>query len=99
MDAFANLGNAVAQNNLGLMYANGKGVIQDYKTAVKWYRLAAEQGNADAQFNLGLMYGMGRGVIRDPVYAHMWYNIAASNGARNAANVRNARHSNNPIPT
>ena len=86
----ANLGNAVAQNNLGLMYANGKGVIQDYKTAVKWYRLAAEQGNADAQFNLGLMYGMGRGVIRDPVYAHMWYNIAASNGARNAANVRNA---------
>jgi len=26
------------------MYANGEGVLQDYKEAVKWYRLAAEQG-------------------------------------------------------
>ena len=36
-------GNAFAQNNLGVMYANGEGVPQDYKTAVKLYRLAAEQ--------------------------------------------------------
>jgi hypothetical protein len=31
------------------MYDKGKGVPQDYKIAVKWYRLAAEQGNAIAQ--------------------------------------------------
>jgi TPR repeat protein len=30
------------------MYANGKGVPEDDKEAVKWYRLAAEQGYADA---------------------------------------------------
>ncbi len=34
------------------MYEEGQGIPQDYKTAVKWYRLAAEQGYADAQFNL-----------------------------------------------
>ena len=34
------------------MYDNGIGVPQDYKTAVKWYRLAAEQGYAYAQTNL-----------------------------------------------
>ena len=49
-------GNAVAQNNLGLMYHNGWGVPQDYKEAVYWYRLAVEQGYAIAQYNLGLMY-------------------------------------------
>ena len=52
----AKQGDAVAQYNLGVMYAQGQGVPQDYKTAVKWYRLAAEQGNADAQYNLGVMY-------------------------------------------
>jgi uncharacterized protein len=35
-----------AQNNIGLMYKNGNGVVQDYAEALKWYRLAAEQGNA-----------------------------------------------------
>ena len=35
-----------AQYNLGRMYVNGWGVPQDYKTAVKWYTLAAEQGYA-----------------------------------------------------
>ena len=44
-----------AQYNLALMYSNGKGVIEDDKEAVKWYRLAAEQGYAVAQYNLGAM--------------------------------------------
>ena len=38
----AEQGYAGAQYNLGLIYANGKGVTQDYKEAVKWYRKAAE---------------------------------------------------------
>ena len=48
----AKQGNASAQHNLGVMYASGRGVPQDYKTAVKWYRLAAEQGYAIAQTSL-----------------------------------------------
>ena len=34
------------------MYDRGKGVAKDDKTAVKWYKLAAEQGHARAQYYL-----------------------------------------------
>ncbi|MGB7369299.1 MAG: sel1 repeat family protein, partial [Methylovirgula sp.] len=44
--SLADQGNADAQYNLGVMYANGQGVPQDYAEAAKWYRLAADQGNA-----------------------------------------------------
>ncbi len=40
----AEQGNAIAQNNLGLMYDQGRGVPQDDARAVKWYSKAAEQG-------------------------------------------------------
>ena len=61
----AEQGNSSAQLNLGLMYDEGQGVLQDYKEAVKWYRLAAEQGYSKAQYNLGLMYYKGLGVPQD----------------------------------
>ena len=80
LDTLANQGNASAQYNLGVMYANGHGVPQDHKTAVKWYTLAANQGDAHAQYNLGLAYETGRGVPQNYVYAHMRLNIAASSG-------------------
>jgi TPR repeat protein len=38
-----------AQRWLGLMYAMEEGVPLDYKTALKWHKLAAEQGDAYAQ--------------------------------------------------
>jgi TPR repeat protein len=44
--------NADAQNNLGVMYFNGDGVPKNYKTAAKWWKLAAEQGDNNAQNNL-----------------------------------------------
>ncbi len=53
---------------------------QDYKAAVKWYRLAAEQGNASAQFNLGLRYDNGQGVPQDYKEAVKWYRLAAEQG-------------------
>ena len=74
----AEQGIASAQNNLGGMYTQGRGVSQDYQEALKWYRRAAEQGIASAQNNLGLMYENGRGVRRDLIHAHMWYNVAAA---------------------
>jgi TPR repeat protein len=76
----AEQGDAAAQYNLGWMYENGNGVLQDYAEAVRWYRLAAEQGNARAQTNLGGKYEFGSGVLQDNVKAHMWYNIGAANG-------------------
>jgi len=40
----AEAGDAVAQYSLGVSYATGRGVPQDYAEAVLWYWLAAEQG-------------------------------------------------------
>ena len=77
-------GNADAQYNLGITYKKGQGVTQDYKEAVKWFRLAADQGDADAQINLGFRYASGEGVTQDYVRAHMWLNISASSGDKNA---------------
>src|SRR6516162_9882714 len=40
------------------IYVEGKGVTQDYKEAVKWFRLAAQQGNAEAQSFLSVLFSM-----------------------------------------
>src|SRR6266700_2744667 len=48
----AQQGYASAQNNLGLMYAEGRGIAKDDTEAVRWYRQAAAQGNAYAYANL-----------------------------------------------
>ena len=48
----AEQGYADAQYNLGILYANGQGVTQDYAEAARWYRKAADQGDAIAQINL-----------------------------------------------
>ena len=60
------------------MYAEGKGVPQDYQEALKWYRLAAAQGNTPAQYSLGLAYEIGQGVPQDYQEAVKWYRIAAA---------------------
>ena len=74
---------------MGAMYEKAQGTTKNSKTAMKWYKLAAEQGHAYAQTNLGVMYGIGKGVIKDWVYAHMCLNIAASSGNKNAVKKRN----------
>ena len=65
----AEQGDAVAQTNLGNMYADGEGVPEDDTEAVRWFRLAADQGDTQAQYSLALMYGNGRGVAQDDVQA------------------------------
>ncbi|MDO4819232.1 MAG: tetratricopeptide repeat protein, partial [Prevotella sp.] len=60
----AEQGDAQAQHNLGVCYANGRGVTKSDTEAVKWYRKAAEQGLAEAQLNLGVCYANGRGVTK-----------------------------------
>jgi TPR repeat protein len=60
----ADSGDAEAQFNLGVMYAEGKGVIKNDAEAVRWYELAADQGLAPAQNSLGFMYAEGKGVIK-----------------------------------
>ena len=80
----ANEGYADAQYYLGVMYANGEGVLENDKTAVKWYTKAAEQGDADAQYNLGNKYNDGKGVPENHKTAVHWWTKAAEQGYANA---------------
>lgn len=73
-------GNAAAQYNLGVLYANGRGVPQDYVQARQWYEQAAAQGHREAQYNLGVLYDKGHGVPQDYVQARQWYEQAAAQG-------------------
>ena len=76
----AEQGNADAQYDFGVLYADGEGVPSDSAEAAKWYRKAAEQGHAWAQYRLGVMYRYGRGVPQDYVAAYAWYIVAAASG-------------------
>jgi TPR repeat protein len=73
-------GHSASKYSHGVIYINGWGVPQDYKEAVKWYRLAALQDDTDVQSILGSMYHKAKGVVADFVLAQMWYSIAAANG-------------------
>jgi TPR repeat protein len=84
----ANEGDVDAQYNLGVMYDQGYGVLQDYNQAIYWYKKAAEQGLAKAQVNLGGSYFKGRGVIKDDVEAYVWWNVAAAQGKEVAGKYR-----------
>ena len=79
-------GHAPAQLYLGMMYALGRGVPQDYAEAFKWFSLAAEQGNAQAQYALGSMYYEGRGVPQVYSEAFKWFSLAAEQGDAAAQN-------------
>ena len=76
----AERGDANAQFDLALRYADGDGVEQDQSKAVHWYQKAAEQGHAKAQFNLAVRYENGNGVERDQTKAVRWYLKAAQQG-------------------
>ena len=78
----------------------GHGVPQDDKTAVKWYKLAAEQGHALAQYNLGWVYDTGKGVPQDYKTAVKWYTLAAEQGNARAQNNLGLMYDNGKgVPT
>ena len=68
------------------MYDNGQGVAQDYKEAVRWYKLLPNENMADAEYSLGLMYANGKGVTRVHAEAARWYRRAADH--RNLAEAQ-----------
>jgi TPR repeat protein len=52
----AGQGDADAQVNLGLMYANGEGVSQKNVRAYVWWSVAAEQGREDAKNDRDMVF-------------------------------------------
>ncbi|MDA0703223.1 MAG: SEL1-like repeat protein, partial [Proteobacteria bacterium] len=69
-----------AQHDLAVLYAQGNGLEQDYRSAAHWFREAAVQGIANAQYNLGVLHERGLGVQQDPLEALLWYLSAAEQG-------------------
>jgi S1-C subfamily serine protease len=72
----AEAGNPIAANNLGMLYAAGKNVPQDFAEAKKWYLFASEHGNPVGEYNLGYAYEFGQGTAIDLPEAVRWYHIA-----------------------
>ena len=70
-----------------MMYDEGKGVVQDARQALDWYRKSAEQGFAPAQYSLGMMYLQGRGTEQDNGQAKIWLEKAAEQGDADAQRV------------
>jgi TPR repeat protein len=74
----ADKGQKQAQTDLGVQYAKGIGVQQDYAVALEWFQRAAAQDAPRAQFYIGLMYERGYGVPRSYGTALDWYRRAAA---------------------
>ncbi|WP_374442761.1 peptidoglycan-binding protein [Stella sp.] len=76
----AEKGDAAAQHDLGVLYADGRGVPRDYALAARWFRRSADSGMANAQFNLAVLTERGLGVPADPAEAARLYRQAALQG-------------------
>ncbi|KAG0060130.1 hypothetical protein BGZ89_012534 [Linnemannia elongata] len=74
--AKAERGDMNAQVELGDAYETGKGVTEDYISAIKYFRRAANRGHAMAQYRMGLLYKHGRGVEKNPYRADSWFEKA-----------------------
>ena len=78
-------GNTIAQTHVGMIYHFGrKGIRQDYKLALHYYRLAAEQGQSEAMLNLGVMSRDGLGAAPNHSAAVFWFRQAADRGTIDA---------------
>ncbi len=73
-------GDRIAEFEIGARYAEGRGVLEDMRSAVAWYEKSAEAGLAPAQYRLGSIYEKGLGVPRDMAKAQEWYARAADAG-------------------
>jgi hypothetical protein len=75
--ARAKAGDPAAQYDIGVLYAKGSGLVQDFASAAAWFQAAAAQGNINAQYNLGVLYERGLGVPASAIDAINWYRSAA----------------------
>lgn len=81
----ARFGLIEAQYEVGLMYANGLGVEQDFEKALGWIRQAAERGYTPAQYLLATRYASGIAIERNTHMAFHWFMKAADRGHTKAS--------------
>jgi hypothetical protein len=71
----AEQGNVQAQAATAMLYANGRGVHQDYAEAGKWWIKAAEGGDLAAARHAWNLYRNGEGVERNATIANQWAKV------------------------
>lgn len=77
-------GHPVAMEMIGECYYYGRGVPQDYATAVGWFELAAANGFPKAMGWLGFCFCSGHGVVQNAPIGIEWLRRAARAGDRDA---------------
>ncbi|MFT3734526.1 MAG: tetratricopeptide repeat protein [Rhodocyclaceae bacterium] len=75
--AKAKEGDIGAMHNVGVAYANGEVVEQDYGRAMQWFEMAAKKGQHNSMYSLAVMHKLGQGVPVDLVKAYAWHSLAA----------------------
>ena len=73
-------GDPSAAYEVGVRFAEGKGVAANYDEAAKWYDRAAQAGVVPAIFRLGTLYEKGLSVKKDVDIARRYYLQAAERG-------------------
>lgn len=74
-------GDAESQNNLGVMYAKGIGVMRNYVRAAYWFQKAADQRYGAAVYHLGVLYKVGpEGIQQNLSRANDYFTAAALDG-------------------
>ena len=76
----AEKGHAGALFNLGLIYANGRGVARNHEWATRLFRQAAELDHAFAQMNYAIALKAGQGVKQDLDESAKWFRKVAEKG-------------------
>jgi localization factor PodJL len=73
-------GDPTAAYEIGVRFAEGKGVAANFDEAAKWYDRAAQAGVIPAVFRLGTLYEKGLSVKKDIDIARRYYLQAAERG-------------------
>ncbi len=73
-------GDPTAAYEVGVRFAEGKGIAPNLDEAAKWYDRAAQAGLVPAIFRLGTLYEKGMGVKKDADIARRYYIQAAERG-------------------
>ena len=77
-------GDPAAAYEIGVRFAEGKGIAPDLDQAAKWYDRAAQAGVVPALFRLGTFYEKGLSVKKDVDIARRYYAQAAERGSAKA---------------
>jgi localization factor PodJL len=73
-------GDPAAAYEIGVRYAEGRGVPSNFDEAARWYERAAQAGLVPAIFRLGTLYEKGLSVKKDADIARRYYMQAAERG-------------------